>query len=90
MENINIPNNTENENPTNLRWVSYKLKDGSIVKKQYDNRPYMMKYREKHHDELYKSIECEICHGSYNLPNKAKHLKTTRHVKCEKALNINN
>lgn len=84
MEENNNSNNTNT--PVYLRWVTYTKKDGTIVKKQYDNRPYMLKYREKNHSKIFDAQECEICHGSYNAPNKAKHCRTTRHIKCYEAL----
>lgn len=85
MEENNKP--IEIKEPVYLRWVQYTKKDGTVVRKQYDNRPYMLTYREKKHSQIFDAQECEICHGSYNVPNKAKHYRTTRHIKCQDALN---
>jgi len=37
------------------------------------------RYRIKYYDKLHKKNQCE-CGGSYDIPHKAKHLKTKKHL----------
>lgn len=82
MEEINNNSN----NIKHMRLIKWTLKDGTIKTSYVDNRPYEITYREKHKDRINKKNECEICHGSYSVPNKAKHCRTSRHIKCYEAL----
>lgn len=59
---------------------SIAVKESIIVIKQViDNKQYMREYRKAHAEKWSTKKTCDICGGSYTLPNLTNHLNTNKH-----------
>ncbi len=71
----------ETNNLNNNMIIKKILKDGTEKIYEYNQKEYNKKYYSKNKEKLNKSVECDLCKGSYCLVSKSKHMKSIRHCK---------